>query len=203
MNKFLWIVAVVLLAMNAVLCINYWQYKRQASFRLQVLQGDMKSLIPLQENWESAMGNDGYRLDGIQGKDANHNLVGLNEMFLNHEDKILVCRFSELDCESCIDYAIKSMKEYSVRMGIENILYLGNYRNNRIFNRQRAMCGIDSCRSLNVAKLGLPIEDLNQPYYFVLDSSLLVSNVFIPNKTTQRMLNTYFDVLCDKYFAEE
>lgn len=203
MNKFLLIVAVVLLLMNVALSISYWQYKGQASFRLYALQSDMKGLIPLQENWESAMENDGYRLEGIQGKDADQNLVGLDEVFLKGRDRILVCRFSELDCESCIDYAIMNAKKYGNRIGVENILYLGSYRNNRIFNRQKEMYGMDSCRTLNVAILGLPIEDLGRPYYFVLDRSLSVSNVFIPNKATHGMLDSYFNMLYDRYFVKE
>ena len=203
MNKYLIGIIILLLAINVFAIANFLYYRKNVMAQLLMLEEEGKRVMPLEINLRANMENNARRIQDISGKNQKGELKCLHDFFDSGMDKILVCRFSELDCESCIDYAIMNAKKYGNRIGVENILYLGSYRNNRIFNRQKEMYGMDSCRTLNVPILGLPIEDLGRPYYFVLDRSLSVSNVFIPNKATHGMLDSYFNMLYDRYFVKE
>lgn len=200
MNRYLSIIIVVLIALNIGFMIHYLKYKRSVSFRLFAFQTEMTKMIPLQENWELGIENNGYQLINIKGKDQDHVFVSLDNFFQNDVEKIFVCRFSEMDCESCIDYAIKQVIELCDSVEGLNVLYLGNYRNNRSFTKQKNMYGIEACKALNVASLGMPIEDLNRPYYFVLDDSLRVWDIFVPNKVSKDLLRKYFDLILDKHY---
>jgi hypothetical protein len=52
----------------------------------------------------------------------------------------------------------------------------------------------------NIPQLNLPIEEADVPYYFLLDHTLRVSNVFVPEKSASELTNTYFDIIINQYF---
>lgn len=125
----------------------------------------------------------------------------LRSFFTNGRNKLLVCRISDMYCESCVDYSIKRIMQWSDSIGKDNILFLGAYRNNKLFNKQKKIYGINTFTTVNVSSFNLPVEELGFPYYFVLDSALNVFNVSIPDKSAPNIDYRYFQRIHEKFFS--
>ncbi|MFV0506587.1 MAG: hypothetical protein ACK5L5_07750 [Bacteroidales bacterium] len=78
-------------------------------------------------------------------------------------------------------------------IGKENILILGNYRNNRIFYRTMEEYNIDYPNIYNTNSLDIPAETIDYPYFFILDKDLKISNVFVPDKGLPNITIEYLD----------
>lgn len=180
--------------MNVVLSIFFLRYKDSQAYLYRVLKDDTKNCISIMENWNAVVQNAGISLKAVQDNDEC--VKNLKRLFRqNGSDKLFICRFSELNCEKCIDYAIDVLQS---SYEVQNVVFLADYHDKRILKCQIQKYGIDSIRVMNVREINLPIEALNKPYFFLLDSTLNVCNVFIPDKVSGNMKQKYFDMIKDK-----
>lgn len=174
--------------------------KTNSIIRLSTLLQSTDELTTLYANFITEIENSNIQLEDVIIKDSLNVTLPLGSIFRKNQSEMLVCRFSEMDCESCINYSINTLLQWSNRIGKDNILFLGTYRNNKIFNRQKPLYGIDTLITVNTDGVNLSAEDLGHPYYFILDSTLRVLNVFLPNKETPSIDNRYLELVCEKYF---
>jgi len=148
-------------------------------------------LLTLRLNFTTNILNSNLQLENIFIKDSINILLPINEVFDEKQKYILVCRFSEHHCESCVNYSLKMMTSWIDSIGNGNVLFLGNHRNNRIFNRVIPLYGIKDLSTFNAPAFNIPIEEIGYPYYFLLDRNLQITNVFIPDKATPNITNEY------------
>lgn len=141
-----------------------------------------------------------FHLDSVLIKDSLDNVTLLNEAFNEGQEQILVCRFSQMHCESCVNSSIQILQEWQKSIGKKNVLFLGNHRNNRIFKRTIPLYGIHGMRVYNVASLSIPAEELGYPYYFILNRDLGVSNVFVPDKSVPEITNKYLSSIQRRFY---
>jgi hypothetical protein len=118
------------------------------------------------------------------------------------KEKFLVCRFSELHCQECVIYATIKLLNQSKTMGDINILFWGAYEHIKSLNIAKKHFGIQDMPVYNISNLNIPAEELGYPYYFVLNSDLTISNVFIPDKATPSMTNNYLKMVYKRYFND-
>lgn len=52
----------------------------------------------------------------------------------------------------------------------------------------------------NVNYLGIPIEDMNVPYLFVLTENRIINSLFIPIKENTRLTKRYYKLILEKYY---
>ncbi|MDR0680580.1 MAG: hypothetical protein LBG15_01835, partial [Dysgonamonadaceae bacterium] len=121
-------------------------------------------------------------------------------LFGKNENRKLVCRFSELYCESCVNYAILKIKNRTDSLGKNNILFLGMYENNTSLKILKPQYNIQDMNVYNTGALSLPAEEMGFPYYFVLDSALRVTDVFVPNKIVPELTDRYLKMIRERYF---
>jgi hypothetical protein len=80
------------------------------------------------------------------------------------------------------------------------MLYLGTYRNNRIFNSVKPLYHIQNQHVYNIQSLNIPAEELGYPYYFMLNEDLTISDVFIPDKAFPSITSDYLRMIKKRYF---
>jgi hypothetical protein len=131
--------------------------------------------------------------------DANQAIL-LKKMFLENEAEKLICRFSEFYCESCVSYAILKIKNRVDSLGKNNILFLGMYENNTSLKILKSQYNIQDMNVYNTGVLPLPAEKMGFPYYFMLDSTLRVTDVFVPDKAVPELTDRYLKMVEKKYF---
>ncbi|MBP1617090.1 MAG: hypothetical protein H6Q14_917 [Bacteroidetes bacterium] len=151
-------------------------------------------------NFIMGIKNSGLRLEDISMKDSSGMGVFMKDFLKGRDKPMLVCRFSEQHCESCVSFAIKQLQGIVDSVGRENVLLGGTYRNNKIFNRVKPLYGIDKLLVYNVPELGIPVEELGYPYYFVLHGDLSISDVFVPDKGVPTLSNSYLGMIGKRYF---
>ena len=143
--------------------------------------------------------NSDLQMENIMIKDSLSNTVPVSDVFDESQKYLFVCRFSKLHCESCVNYSIQVLKNWVESIGVENVLFLGDYRNNKIFNKEKPLYGIQDMKTYNAPAFDIPAEELGYPYYFVLDRNLQIINLFIPDKATPNITNEYLKMIKTKF----
>lgn len=183
--------------------MRFHQYKTESIMCMNYLQQVPDELNALKVNAEVGIENSDIQLDNVVVTDSLNKQVPLYDFFKGGNKRLLVCRFSELYCESCVEYSIKALLQWVDSIGENNILFLGSYRNSKIFNIQKKLYGIEKLEMVNAITLNLPVEDLGFPYYFVLDSTLRVCNVSIPDKSAPNVDYSYFKKVYERFFQQK
>lgn len=138
--------------------------------------------------------SDGIKLD----KDIEiHNEKGEN-VKISHllSGPVLVLRYSELNCQSCVDDLIKFLLTHG-SFNENNTLILSYYRELDYLNKFKRMNPLN-VQIYNTKSLGLPPDTLNVPYLFVLDDQLMTQNVFIPEESDTLALKYYLTFVANK-----
>jgi hypothetical protein len=133
----------------------------------------------------------------IEVIDENKNKIQLKEM-LSKQPK-LVFRYSELNCQQCVDTVFKRLKQLAEEVGKEKILILSSYSNHRDLLLFKRINQIDlEVYNLNETKLDISVEEVNIPYMFLLDNDFRAKFVFIPEKTMPQLTDNYLLLIKNK-----
>jgi hypothetical protein len=199
-KRFLMFIILSLLAINVYTIINFYRLKKQDVTVLNKNFSESDKIHAYKLNFEVGIQNSNIRLEEIIARDSLGAVFPLKDIISNGQGQILVCRFSELHCESCVNSAIRQFRQWTDSIGKNNMLFLGAYRNNKIFNRTKPLYAIHNLNVYNVSGLNIPVEELGYPYYFVLNNDLTISNVFVPDKATPTITNDYLKMIDKRYF---
>ncbi|HVU83441.1 MAG TPA: hypothetical protein VHC50_01280, partial [Puia sp.] len=97
----------------------------------------------------------------------------------------IVLRYSELNCNVCVDSAIAYFTKFSRRIGEENVILLVEYASSDYLAQLIRMNQIklpNIYRIVNKEKFNVSVSAVDAPYLFVLDSSGVMKDVFYPRK---------------------
>lgn len=200
-SKFFIFFVFLLLGINIFLSIYIFLY-RDTKRSVSISQNAEK-LVAFRTNLITGIENNNIQLGKAMAKDSLNSVFPLSNIFSKEQGQLLICRFAEANCESCVNYSINTLLECQDWIGKENILFLGAYRNNKIFNKQKSLYGISDFSVLNCRDLSLPAENLGYPYYIILDSTLRVLNVFVPSKRIPLFDREYLKLIGKRYFTSD
>jgi hypothetical protein len=117
------------------------------------------------------------------------------------EKQKLVLRYSELNCNTCIDVQFDALKKLAKKIGEKNIIILASYKSDADFNRFMRINKLNF-EVYNVEHINLPLEKRNIPYYFITDKSLFAKLVFIPRKEYPKVYEKYFEIITKRFFTK-
>lgn len=194
----LFLVVLLLISTNVFTLSLYftWEKRTQNSF-IKIANNCTHEVNAYRLNFKRSIQFNGAFLENIALKDSLGNIEFIEDLIGRNNGKILVCRFSQNYCNSCVESAIELFRKWTASFGIKRILYLGNHRNNTILQQEILLYGIPAVNVYNISSLRNPVEDVGYPYYFLLDSDMQISNVFFPDKATPQITKDYL-----KYIAE-
>lgn len=112
----------------------------------------------------------------------------------------LVFRYSMTNCGACINQEMENIRnlKYQKRIDTDKIIFLAYYQNLRDqIVSYRSMDLNIPIYILTENDLGLPIEKKNFPYYFVVDSTLCLRNLFIPERNDAELTMKYVEKICN------
>lgn len=111
----------------------------------------------------------------------------------------MIFKYSELNCNVCIDSQIIIVKKLANIISPQKIIFLSSYNQNSNLYRFKRLNSIKS-EIYNIHDgLGLNIDTLNVPYYFIMSPECRISNVFIPDKMDMEMTIRYIETI-KRYF---
>ncbi|SHE81871.1 hypothetical protein [Dysgonomonas macrotermitis] len=118
--------------------------------------------------------------------------------------KHLVLYISESNCEDCIRHALDGLRNYTKDIGIQNIIILTNYVNQRHYQAfQRTLDLQVISYNVNGQKLNLPVEILHKPFFFILDTDLSCRQVFLPAKEIEDYTARYLRDISKQHWKKE
>lgn len=138
---------------------------------------------------------------------ANQNF---NKSILKDQDivfPILIYRYPDAFCESCINEDLNELYEFQGKIGCKRILILPSYQNTRenkiLMQRYLSkFCYIN----VPVESMYIPIdydEKKQIRYMAVLDSSQNIQNIFFPEKGNNKMTRSYFADIENLFLKKE
>ena len=110
---------------------------------------------------------------------------------------------SDLKGSTHVVYSIVKMINYSDSIKNDNIIFLGHYENNKNLNMIKKQIGIKDIATYNCSYMSTPMEELSSPYYFIVDSTLIMSDIFVPDKSFPSLTNHYLNMIKRKYFQQD
>lgn len=130
--------------------------------------------------------------------DINNNKIKLGDIV--NENK-LILRYSNLNCNTCIEEQIKNINKYQDSIGIQKIILLTTYQNTVYMDRFRKINKV-KIKIYNLGEmLDKEINDIGFPYFFVLEENTMRINcTFIPQKDKNDLTNSYIENIQKKYF---
>lgn len=189
----------LLFAINIYTLMRLYRIKKNATHLYGTLT-ENQELNFYKINFSTSLNNDGVRLENVLLQDSLGKKQSLQSIFNKGQKQILVCRFSEFHCESCVDFSIQLLLSTNVFLGKNNLLFLGSYQNNRIFNREKELFGINQFSTYNTPTLNISLEEIGYPYFFILEENLTISNIIIPDKNMPTLTQKYIEVIGNRYF---
>lgn len=127
--------------------------------------------------------------------DAEGKKSPLSEVVSAH-GRTLVYRFSRMNCLPCIAMhfkLLKSILDDRAQMGLIILCDYHNARDLRILrNTYEVSCGLYS-----VDRLGIPIEDVNNPYFFILTQDMRCEGFFTAFKETSQQTENFLRALLE------
>ncbi len=126
-------------------------------------------------------------------KNANDEPIVLDSILTNN---ILVVRYSELDCNVCVDTLINYAKKMSSQIGSDRIVVFAKVTNKRDFH----LLSRTNKNELNIYQVNSDItrhDGNSYTYMFVLNIDHTISHLFIPHKEYPNMIVWYLGVIRD------
>lgn len=152
---------------------------------------------------EHLLQNDGYPLDSILIVDLDNSVTDFNNLLKRYGDKIVVCRTSQYNCETCNDYAIQKLSILCRENPNIQVVILGYYDSIRSLKIVSENSNLpNNIHYYQLLDYDLPIEAAGVPYYFTFDKSLEVEDLFVPNRAYPKLTDYYLETILNKQHEE-
>lgn len=115
-------------------------------------------------------------------------------------DNMLILRYSEMNCDVCVDSLISKLDLYMDSVGIENIALFTTSQNKGYIRRFKKVNKI----KFDIYDIGLKLDsvltDIGVPYFFVLSRNRRVNNMFVPQSEYIDLTDKYLHSIYMKYW---
>jgi len=185
-------------------CIFF--YKKYVSYLDQNYylnsESEQKSdyILSILENQALTFNNSNLRLNQLTNiYSSEEDSISFEELVKTHKN-LLIFRYSELNCMTCVDQEIIHLKNLVKNSSIK-ILILTTYEDIKdlyLFIRTNNIEDIP-IYNLKSPIENLPLESANIPYYFVLNNSFNTTELFIPSKFFEDQSLKYLNSILSKY----
>ncbi len=141
----------------------------------------------IKQNIQEAIVNDNLYLN-LQAKDSVN--------IIRNDKPVLVFRYSALNCRECIEFGYTKLKEFFNDTELKRYI-LSISSDFSLEDEIHEKSHLD----LKKMKLGLPIEQGNEPFFFILDGNQ-IKHVFIPDIKHSEYTDTYLYEIKKRYFPD-
>ncbi|WP_147679217.1 hypothetical protein [Algibacter pacificus] len=182
-----------LLILNGALIYKLNLYKKTVSEINPILNKYKQSIVTFDEKFINERENENLVLnEETKFLDVEENLILAKDIF---KSKKIVLIYSEFNCEECVESEINALLKNKNKLG-KDVFLIAYYQNKRdfyIFYKEFQKKGLVDIEMylLPDSGLNIPAEKLNRPFYFCIDSTLRITNFFIPHKEIPKLTESY------------
>jgi len=173
----------------------------------EIIKDNGKNAVTLTDNYQGTfidvLQNDGLSLEDLCVQRASDmSVCKVTDLFNDTGDSVLmVCRTSLMHCEKCVDYAIEKALELirNKDCNIKMVLF-GCYENvNSLKILQQSHPLLDLFDIYLTPSVLMPIDEHGYPYYFTLNKSMIVQDVFVPDSKEPVKTDIYWNCISRKW----
>ncbi|MCX6327698.1 MAG: hypothetical protein NT144_13765 [Bacteroidia bacterium] len=121
----------------------------------------------------------------------------ISKSILISKGPVLIFRFSEFNCKTCIDELLKLINDRLHDKHI-NFIVVGNFQNSRALSVFKSVKQLN-CPIYNSKKL-VTNESIT-PYFFILSEDGTISELFYPDNLFPVLSSKYIEIIEEKYFS--
>lgn len=187
----------IILVLTIVNGVLLYKYNKSSKLNVKVAEvlklknnqiTDAENIFKIEKQSENLHLNKEIGLVSING-----DTISSGELF--EKKNTIVLRYSELQCGDCVRSQIDVIQEVSRKIKGEVILitYYENRRDMFIYYNDLKNRGLNnvSMYLLPNDNLEIPIDKIDRPYFFCVNSNLRLSNFYIPNKSKLELSESY------------
>ena len=194
---------IMLFFVSAVVICNIFLLKKSVKETV-IPQNDQKELSDgYQSYFIDGLQNNGYELDDLYlQRLSDLTALKVQQLFNKLGDSVLfICRTSVFHCESCVSYAIqKALELFQDYDGKMKFVLWGYYDNvNSLKILSQAFARLEPDDIYLVPDIILPLDSRGYPFYFTLNKSMVVQDIFIPSNYSPVKTDVYWDYISDKW----
>jgi len=117
---------------------------------------------------------------------------------------LVVFRYSNISCGSCVDSEVLLLRQLVNQVGLENVLIVtDNEDTGQIFRYKRMHKIIDVNTVIsNDDNLNIFTHEYSIPYYFIIDSNLLIRSVYIPHSELNELTIQWYNKIENIFFPK-
>ena len=143
--------------------------------------------------------NGDFLSDSLLLTDVNGLKVKLRDVI--NENK-LILRYSELNCQTCVDEQINNLNTYADSIGVDRILLFTNYETDVYMRRFKKLNKIKFAIYNMKTDANKLLKDIGLPFMFVLspNKKMRVQYMYIPQKEIPLLTSSYLKMVKDKFF---
>ncbi len=200
-NRFIILTLFLLTLFLSLFCFYLISSKKQ-NFRSDFSFEKERKIEVLERDFLVGLTNNQTILDKeTEVNDLEGNSLKFNQVL--NEKPVLVVRISENNCEECITFlSNKIIRMYSDKKQEQQIIFLVSFYNRAALKMITNRLG-NSFAIFQIENLPLFAETYNYPYCFMIDSSMIIGHVFVPDKHEPELANRYFEQINKRYFELE
>lgn len=128
------------------------------------------------------LANIGTHLNGsLEVRDTLGNKQTICALFKDKKSPMLVCRISDNYCHECCELAVKKLLLSEPNFDMSRVVFFTEGAP-RAMRLQMNEYKLATYQVYNCNQLGIPAENVMFPYYMIIDDSLTVRSIYMPNK---------------------
>lgn len=180
-NKTLWIVVVILVAINGFVLYKHKKYQKDVAIVIGSQQNIIDEHQTLSYQLPLNFQCNNMLLDTICVEDT---LGNVNQLRNFIDNDIIVCRISENYCGSCNEYAMNIFLKYAKEFDNKHFAFMMSCEAHRNFKYSIKQYKLNNFGAFLVDEHFLPADDIGFPYYFVIGKDLKIKGIYMPSKAT-------------------
>ena len=181
----LWIALVVVILSEGFLLYTNHQLKKELAIKDRFLNHISDRYDAAETQFSANIDDVCKIIDGkTTVKDTADNATTFAEIANEIDGNFLICRYSDRMCRECVEHTISVFTDNLDSLDRNKIFFLAENSSRRVLKLNVTEFGLQNCRVLNCANLGINAEGAMFPYIMAVDKDLRVLNVYFPTKST-------------------
>lgn len=202
MKKTLIILLIFVVIIDILLCRKVILNNPKIKEMTFLLEEKNQEVLNFEQNFTNEkLNNNSFLNSNLYFFDLNRNRILAKDIF--KEKYTLVLKYSELNCDDCIHAEINALRK-SIKKFNKSVILLAHYQNRRdlfVYFKEYQKLGLKNIKMYLIENnsLGIKADKINMPYYFCIDSTLRMTNFFIPQKDKSKLSESYLLSTCKNF----
>lgn len=117
---------------------------------------------------------------------------------IENDNNKLVFRIPEYSCSSCVNREIGLLKDFIQSIGVDKVLIVTGYSDPRDLEVFKNHLPVE-INTINIPNIYIPAEEHDKPYYFMIDRSNKIFNMFFPLKINDTLSKIYLESIKERF----